>query len=105
MFPKSFLLTFLLITGIYSVSFSQSDINSEGTISIDKVRVYEQVVAEGYGTPFIYKELAIAYYFRSNYGKAVVWFRKLFSEKGNNVDTDLFQKYNQALKAIEVSKS
>ena len=85
---------------ISTFSFSQSklqifDVNSD----IDVVRVYEQVVKEGYGTPFIYKKLATAYYFKSEYGKALAWFQKLFSEE-KNTDPELAHLYSQALKAV-----
>ncbi|HLW30693.1 MAG TPA: hypothetical protein VKX40_00420 [Aequorivita sp.] len=97
---KKILLVCLLTTTISTFSFSQSkqrktDVNKD----IDLVRVYEQVVREGYGTPFIYKELASAYYFQSKYDKSVSWFQKLF-ETEKNTDPELAHRYNQALKAV-----
>lgn len=72
MIPKRNLLVFFAFVSISLFSFSQTtrhktDVNKD----IDVVRVYEQVVAEGYGTPFIYRKLATAYYFKSEYAKAI----------------------------------
>lgn len=95
---------FALFIGLSSPSFSQPkpvkfDVNKD----IDVVRVYEQVVKDGYGTPFIYQKLATAYYFKSDYNLAVLWFQKLFAT-GKNIDPDLAIKYRQALKAVAVEK-
>ncbi|WP_313112857.1 hypothetical protein [Aequorivita sediminis] len=75
------------------------DVNKD----IDIVRVYEQVVREGYGTPFIYKHLAIAYYYNSEYSKAITWFQKLFSVE-KNTDPNLDSHYRQALKAVAAAE-
>lgn len=101
---RNLLFCFLFVS-ISTCSFSQSkphktDVNKD----IDVVRVYEQVVKEGYGTIFIYRELATAYYFKSEYGKAIVWFQKLFSEQ-KNTDPELTHQYNQALKAVSIATS
>ncbi len=105
MITKRFLLTLILLAGISSLSIAQSathktDVNKD----IDVVRVYEQVVKEGYGTPFIYKKLATAYYYKSEYDKAITWFQKLFSEE-KNTDPELATQYNQALKAVAATSS
>ncbi len=105
MINKQNLLSFLLFASISTFSYSQTsphktDVNKD----IDIVRVYEQVVVEGYGTPFIYKKLATAYYFKSEYGKALAWFQKLFAEE-KNTDPELAHQYNQALKAVAAVKS
>jgi len=105
MIIKLNLLFFILFASISTISFSQSkphktDVNKD----IDVVRVYEQVVKEGYGTPFIYKKLATAYYFKSEYGKALTWFQKLFAEE-KNTDPELAQQYSQSLKAVAAANS
>lgn len=88
-----------------SLSFSQTNLHkTDVNKDIDVVRVYEQVVKEGYGTPFIYKELATAYYFKSEYGKALAWFQKFFSDS-RNTDPELRQRYNQSLKAVAMENS
>lgn len=105
MINKQYLLAFLLFAIVSTVSFSQTsphktDVNKD----IDVVRVYEQVVVEGYGTPFIYKKLATAYYFKSEYGKALAWFQKLFAEE-KNTDPELAHQYLQTLKAVAAANS
>ncbi len=105
MINKQNLLHFLLFASISTFSFSQTyshkiDVNKD----IDIVRVYEQVVVEGYGTPFIYKKLATAYYFKSEYEKALPWFQKLFAEE-KSTDPELVKQYQQSLKAVTVANS
>lgn len=105
MIAKRYLLLLFLFAAVSTASFSQTksaktDVNKD----IDVVRVYEQVVKEGYGTPFIYKKLAVAYYFKSEYGLAVSWFQKLFAEEKTD-DPQLNLQYNQALKAVAAAKS
>lgn len=101
---KLHLLAFLLFAGISSVSFSQTKTRIDVNKDIDVVRVYEQVVAEGYGTPFIYSELANAYYFRSEYNKAVLWFERLFDAEKTH-DPQMLQRYKQTLKAVKSSEN
>ena len=74
-----------------------ADVNQD----VDVTKVYEQVVKEGYGTPFIYKELANAYYFKSNYPQAKKWFEALFAVKKQTDETLLF-RYKQTLKALHL---
>lgn len=105
MITKRNLLVLFLFASISTFSFSQSNLHkTDVNKDIDVVRVYEQVVKEGYGTPFIYKKLATAYYFKSEYGKALAWFQKLFSEE-KNTDPELAHQYNQTLKAVAVTNS
>lgn len=101
---KSSLLAFLLFAGINTISFSQSSTKTDVNKDIDVVRVYEQVVSEGYGTAIIYKELANAYYFKSEYNKALLWFEKLFETEKTN-DPDILQRYKQTLKAVKSSEN
>jgi hypothetical protein len=99
-------LALLLFAGISTFSFSQTaqknteiqhktDVNKD----IDVARVYEQVIREGYGTPFIYKKLATVYYFNNQYGKALIYFKKLFATK-KNTDPEMTRRYQQTLKAV-----
>ena len=76
-----------------------TDVNSD----VDVTKVYEQVVLEGYGTPYIYKELANAYYFKSNYPKAKKWFEALFAVEKPTDETLLF-RYKQTLRALHLQK-
>jgi len=73
------------------------DVNTD----IDLVKVYIQVVKEGYGTLSIYKELANAYYFRSNYTESKKWFEKLFSEVEIKDPLHIY-RYKQSLKALKI---
>lgn len=100
MITKRNLIFLFLFAIISTLSFSQSKLHKTYVNKdIDVVRVYEQVVKEGYGTPFIYRKLATAYYFKSEYGKALTWFQKLFSTEKNN-DPEIARQYNQTLKAV-----
>ncbi len=101
---KSNLLAFLLCAGITTVSFSQSKAKTDVNKDIDVTRVYEQVVQEGYGTPFIYENLANAYYFRNEYNKALTWFEKLF-ETEKNPSEEIKQRYQQTKKAVAATKT
>ena len=94
------ILIFLIIL-VTSITISKAQEKVDVNKDIDVVTVYEQVVKEGYGTTLIYKELANAYYFKSNYDKAKVWFEKLFDEEKPTDKTLLF-RYKQSLKALGV---
>lgn len=105
MINRQNLFALLLFTTISTISYSQfkqlkTDVNKD----IDVVRVYEQVVAEGYGTAFIYQHLATAYYFKNEYGKALSWFQKLYSVE-KNTDPLISHQYKQTLKAIAFVKT
>jgi len=95
------LLLFLVVFCLSLNSFSQNsamhkiDVNKD----IDVVKVYKQVVKEGYGTTLIYKELANASYFKSDYVEAKIWYEKLFDEEKTTDKTLLF-RYRQSLKAL-----
>lgn len=105
MIKKQNLLALLIFISISTLSFSQSKAKATPVDkNIDVVRVYEQVVREGYGTPFIYEKLATAYYFKSEYDKAIAWFQKLYSEQ-KNTDPALAHQYTQALKAVAFANS
>ena len=101
---ESNLLAFLLCAGITTVSFSQTSVKTDVNKDIDVTRVYEQVVDEGYGTPFIYENLANTYYFRNEYNQALKWFEKLF-ETEKNPSTEINQRYQQTLKAVAATKT
>lgn len=89
--------------GIFT-SFSQNTTTSKTDVNkdIDVVKVYEQVVREGYGTPDIYKKLANGYYFQGEYGDAKKWFETLF-EAEETKDKILLFRYKQTLKALNIS--
>lgn len=99
---KRILLVFfgLLLSNATVFSQAKTDVNKD----IDITKVYEQVVKEGYGTPKVYKKLANAYYFRSEYVDARKWFEKLF-EVEKPTDETLLYRYRQTLKALKVDLS
>ena len=96
-------LLFVICVCITFSGFSQSvkEVKADVNNDVDIVKVYEQVVVEGYGTAHIYKELANAYYFKNEYEKAKKWFEKLFDTEGNS-DATLKHRYRQTLKALDL---
>ncbi|MCG2418007.1 hypothetical protein K8089_03160 [Aequorivita sp. F47161] len=105
MIIKKNLLALLFFASISTFSFSQSNLyKTDGNKHIDVVLVYEQVVRDGYGTPFIYERLATAYYFKGEYDKAVSWFQKFYSEQ-TSTDPQLAYQYSQSLKAVAFKTS
>jgi len=105
---KLFPLALFLLLFCVSFTVTAQSSSTEKTIDVNKdvdvVKVYEQVVKEGYGTPFIYKKLANAHYFNSNYGAAKKWFEKLFSTE-KPTDATLKYRYTQTLKALDLYTS
>jgi hypothetical protein len=100
---RHFLFTFLFFLVISYTSVAQDGTSiTTSNNDVDITTVYEQVVIEGYGTPFIYKKLANAYYFKSDYEKAKKWFEKLF-EHETLTDATLKHRYKQSLKALNIS--
>lgn len=96
-------LVFLLCACISVSGFAQSTNSVKTNVNkdVDIVKVYEQVVVEGYGTAHIYKELANAYYFKNEYTKAKKWFEKLFDIESTS-DATLKHRYRQTLKALDL---
>ena len=91
----------LLVVCLSWTTYSQTQGATGVNKDIDIVKVYTQVVNEGYGTVLIYKELANAYYFRSNYTESKKWFEKLFSEVEPQEKIHLY-RYQQSLKALKL---
>ena len=90
----------LLVVCLSGTTYSQAEGEVDVNKDIDIVKVYTQVVNEGYGTVSIYKELANACYFRSDYSESKKWFEKLFSE-AEPQDKILLYRYQQSLKALK----
>jgi len=99
------LLTVLVCICCTTLAFSQTQKKTtkkiDVNVDVDVTAVYEQVVKEGYGTAMIYKELANAHYFKSNYSAAKKWFEMLF-EMERPTDATLKYRYKQTLKALQV---
>jgi len=95
----------LLFVALGSITnaFSQNQPNEDVNVNndIDVVKVYEQVVREGYATAEIYKKLANETYFRSDYKASKKWFEKLFETQKVSDQTLLF-RYKQSLKALKL---
>lgn len=96
-------LLFVLFACLSMTSYAQSKTTKKATDreKVDVVKVYEEVVLEGFGTPYIYKELANAYYFKSDYVQAKKWFEELFEVEKLSDDT-LKHRYRQTLKALSL---
>ncbi len=103
---KLSLLLYVLFACISINSFSQTSTKTKIDVNkdVDITKVYEQVVVEGYGTPFIYERLANAYYFKNEYRKAKKWYEKLFQEV-KPTDATLKYRYIQSLKALDMAIS
>ena len=93
----------ILFLCVSTFSFSQSEKTIDVNKDIDLVKVYKQVVKEGYGTPSVYTDLANATYFRSEYAESKKWFEILFEEV-KVTDPTLIFRYNQSLKALGLYK-
>ena len=72
------------------------DVNKD----VDLLVVYEAYVVNGYGTPEIYKKLAIGNYFKDNYKAAVKWYEKLF-ETETQIKKVHALRYKQSLKVLK----
>lgn len=84
------------------LTLGQEEVKTNAKADIDVTTVYEQVVKEGYGTPSVYKKLANAHYFKSNYTEAKKWYETLF-EAEKTTDETLLYRYKQTLRALEIN--
>lgn len=101
---KSFTLAALLI--LFSLSSSvtaqttevvTTDVNKD----IDLMRVYEQYVKDGYGTPAVYKKLANGYYFINEYVSAKKWLEVLL--QADDATPKMYvNRYIQTLRALDI---
>ena len=74
-----------------------TDVNKE----IDVMRVYEQYVKDGYGTPAIYKKLADDYYFKNEYIPAKKWLEALL-QADPSTPKMYINRYIQTLRALDI---
>jgi len=95
------LLLLVLCTSINTFAQAESAVNIDVNKNVDVLKVYEQIVMEGHGTPDIYEKLANAYYFKNEYPAAKNWFEKLF-EVEKPSDATLKHRYRQTLKALNL---
>ncbi|MFT5237280.1 MAG: hypothetical protein ACI9M9_000872 [Flavobacteriaceae bacterium] len=95
------LLVLFACTSMATFAQSKSDEKAEVHEKIDVVNVYEQMALDGDGTPYIYKELAYAYYFKNEYKEAKKWFEELF-EAEEQSDETVKHRYRQTLKVLSL---
>jgi Tfp pilus assembly protein PilF len=101
---KSFTLVALLF--LFSLSttvtsqttaIEKTDVNKD----IDLMRVYEQYVKDGYGTPAVYKKLADGYYFKNDYTTAKKWLEELLQADASTPKMYI-NRYIQTLRALDI---
>tara|TARA_B100000787_G_C15906599_1_gene170711 strand:+ start:129 stop:476 length:348 start_codon:yes stop_codon:yes gene_type:complete len=73
------------------------DVNKD----IDLMRVYEQYVKDGYGTPAVYKKLADGYYFKNDYLTAKKWLEALL-QADTSTPKMYVNRYIQTLRALDI---
>ena len=99
----------LLCLTIISV-FSLSSYSQEGKINsankeydnfayIDAIKTYERIAEKGYKSEDLFKKLANAYYFNSNFKNAAKWYGELF-KMNTQIETEYYYRYAQSLKSI-----
>lgn len=66
---------------------------------IDAIAVYENIAKKGYSSADLFKKLANAYYFNSEFEKANKWYMELFA-LGQEPEAEYFYRYSQTLKSV-----
>ncbi|MGO4773892.1 tetratricopeptide repeat protein, partial [Flavobacterium sp. W22_SRS_FK3] len=69
------------------------------SIVVDVIDIYEGVVQNGYGSVYIYKELANHYFFKNEMEKAVKWYEQLF-DITKDLESIYFFRFGDALNKI-----
>lgn len=70
---------------------------------IDRLKVYEKVVEDGYGTSYVYTRLANGYYYKSEYKKAKKWYEELFKADEKQIKNQTIRsRYEHVLKALNI---
>ncbi|PKP25446.1 MAG: hypothetical protein CVU03_08155 [Bacteroidetes bacterium HGW-Bacteroidetes-2] len=96
-----FLFLFFLLGSIYTSQAQQMKSHvSQSNKSIDIIKVYEMVVADGYESSQIYETLATENFFISNFTDAKKWFEKLFALEPNPEPIAYF-RYAKSLEALK----
>ena len=80
-----------------STEVEKIDVNKD----IDLMRVYEQYVKDGYGTPAVYKKLADGYYFKNDYLTAKKWLEALL-QADESTPKMYVNRYIQTLRALDI---
>lgn len=99
-------LTYFFILISHISSFAQSDIYSEGNKKFDNlaymdaVKIYENVVKNGFQSASLYQRIGNAYYLNGKYKTALIWYKKLFKNYSNKkIDPLYYFRYSHALKS------
>lgn len=67
---------------------------------IDAREIYLKVVADGYESAQIFKNLGDTYYFNSDYTNASVWYQKLVNQFPGETEPDYYYRAAQSLKSV-----
>ena len=92
-----FLLSLSTTVTSQTTAIEKTDVNKD----IDLMRVYEQYVKDGYGTPAVYKKLADGYYFKNDYTTAKKWLEALLQADASTPKMYI-NRYIQTLRALDI---
>jgi len=92
-----FLFSLSTIVTSQTTAIEKTDVNKD----IDLMRVYEQYVKDGYGTPAVYKKLADGYYFKNDYTTAKKWLEELL-QADTSTPKMYINRYIQTLRALDI---
>lgn len=67
---------------------------------IDARKIYLKVVDAGYESAQVFKKLGDTYYFNSEYGEAVKWYKNLMEKYPNTMEADYYYRAAQSFKSI-----
>lgn len=93
---------FLLSTSLFhsqKAAVSNGDKKYNRYAYIDAIKIYEKVVAKGYGNSELYQKIGNAYFFNSDFIAANKWYEKLFSMPEKKIDSEYYYRFAQTLKA------
>lgn len=102
---KNIFLYLLIHTLFYGTLFAQKSkvANAEKDYNnyayVDVIKTYERLADKGYQSTDMYKKLANAYYFNSNYEKAAQWYEKLYNLL-SDLEPEYLYRFAQSLKSI-----
>ncbi|MDC1312468.1 hypothetical protein N8X76_00520 [Flavobacteriaceae bacterium] len=92
-----FLFSLSTILTAQTTAIEKTDVNKD----IDLMRVYEQYVKDGYGTPAVYKKLADGHYFKNDYTTAKKWLEVLL-QADTSTPKMYVNRYIQTLRALDI---
>lgn len=67
---------------------------------IDARKIYLKVVDAGYESAQVFKKLGDTYYFNSEYGEAVKWYRNLMEKYPKEMEPEYYYRASQSFKSI-----